>query len=486
MPEEGKNILKFKNHKNKEKTPFVVHADLESILKPTDDPKKLQHHIPVAVGYYLKCSYDDTLSFYRAYRGEDCTQWFADEVSQLAEDMTTVFWCPFDIDMTAEQEVEFRRATHCHICEEPFTPEDKKISDHNHLIPCDNYRGPAHEGCNINYEDSHSVPVVFHNLSGYDAHFIVGDIATRMAGKVDLLPIAKEKYISFTKHVDVFAIQFRSIDSFRFMASSLDKLASYLPEFPNPKSQLADAPMEHFNLLTKKGVMPYDYIDSFSRFNEPALPSQDDFNIKLENKPCRRRFYQRAQDVWTTFNCQNLGDYVDLYMKTDILLLADVFEMFRTCILNSHKLDPAHYFTLPGYTWDAMLKYIGIELELLTDVDMFLFVERGIRGGFSQVCSKRRSHANNKYINNHDPSKPTTFMMYYDVNNQYGCAMSQYLPHGDFERTDSNIDITQIPDYADEGYILEVDLEYPQYLHDKHKIYHFARNIYVLRQENLQ
>ncbi|XP_074042573.1 uncharacterized protein [Leptinotarsa decemlineata] len=469
MPEPGKDILKFKNFKNKERAPFVVYADLESILKPTDDPKKLQHHIPAAVGYYLKCSYDDTLSFYRAYRGKDCMQWFADEMSQLAEDMTTVFWCPFDIDMTAEQEVEFRRATHCHICKEPFTPEDKKIRDHNHLIPCDNYRGPAHEGCNINYKDSHTVPVVFHNLSGYDAHFIVGDIATRMTGKVDLLPITKEKYISFTKHVDDTPIQFRFIDSFRFMASSLDKLASYLPDFPNLKSQFADVPMVHFKLLTKKGVMPYDYIDSFSRFDEPSLPSQDKFYNKLENKFCPRRFYQRAQDVWTTFNCQNLGDYVDLYMKTDILLLADVFEMFRTCIINSHKLDPAHYFTLPGYTWDAMLKYTGIELELLTDVDMFLFVERGIRGGLSQVCSKRRSHANNKYINNYDPSKPTTFMMYYDVNNQYGWAMSQYLPYGGFEWTDSNIDITQIPDDADKGYILEVDLEYPQHLHDKHK-----------------
>ncbi|XP_074026644.1 uncharacterized protein [Leptinotarsa decemlineata] len=299
MPEPGKAILKFKNFKNKERAPFVVYADLESILKPTDDPKKLQHHIPVAVGYYLKCSYDDTLSFYRAYRGKDCMQWFADEMSQLAEDMTTVFWCPFDIDMTAEQEVEFRRATHCHICEEPFTPGDKKIRDHNHLIPCDNYRGPAHEGCNINYKDSHTVPVVFHNLSGYDAHFIVGDIATRMAGKVDLLPITKEKYISFTKHVDDTPIQFRFIDSFRFMASSLDKLASYLPDFPNLKSQFADVPMVHSKLLTKNGVMPYDYIDSFRRFDEPYLPSQDKFYNKLENKFCPRRFYQRAQDVWT-------------------------------------------------------------------------------------------------------------------------------------------------------------------------------------------
>ncbi|XP_074026944.1 uncharacterized protein isoform X2 [Leptinotarsa decemlineata] len=469
MPEEGKNLLEFKNYKNKEKAPFIVYADLESILERTDNPKKPQHHVPAAVGYYLKCSYDDSLSFYRAHRGIDCMQWFADEMNQLAEDVATVFWCPYDINMTFDQEMEFRKASNCHICQKPFTPEDKKVRDHNHLIPCDNYRGPAHEGCNVNFTDSHTIPVVFHNLSGYDAHFIVKDIATRMDGKVDLLPITKEKYISFTKQIADFRINFRFIDSFRFMGSSLDKLASNLPEFPNLESQFSDLTPEQFNLLTVKGVMSYDYFDSFEKFEETNLPSIDHFFNKLDNKPCPRRRYIRAQEVWNKLNISNLGEYVDIYMKTDVLLLADVFERFRTCILESHGLDPAHYYTLPGYTWDCMLKHTKQQLELLTDQDMFLFVERGIRGGLSQVCSKRRAHANNKYLPNYDSSKPSTYQMYYDVNNQYGWAMSQYLPYGGFEWTDTNIDVMDIPDNADEGYILEVDLEYPQHLHDKHR-----------------
>ncbi|XP_074041973.1 uncharacterized protein [Leptinotarsa decemlineata] len=469
MPEEGKNIIKFKNHKNKERAPFVVYADLESVLKPTDDPKKHQHHIPAAVGNYLKCSYDDTLSFYRAYRGEDCMQWFADDMGELAEDMATVFWCPYDINMTVKQEVEFQRATHCHICEEPFTPEDKKVRDHNYLIPCDNYRGPAHEGCNINYKDSHVVLVVFHNLSGYDAHFIITDIASRLRGTIDLLPITKEKYISFTTHVDDTSVQFRFIDSFRFMNSSLDMLASYLTEFPNVEVQFSELPKDLVALLTKKGVMPYDSIDFFDRFDEACLPPIDAFYNKLEDKPCPRRLYQRAQDVWKSFNCQTLGQYVDLYMKTDILLLADVFEQFRASCLRTYNLDPAHYYTLPGLTWDAMLKYTKVELELLTDPDMFLFVERGIRGGLSQVCSKRRAHANNKYLNNYDSSNPDIYLMYFDVYNQYGWAMSQYLPYDGFNWCDTNIDVSSISDESDVGYMLEVDLEYPKHLHDSHK-----------------
>ncbi|CAH1115853.1 unnamed protein product [Psylliodes chrysocephalus] len=469
MPEPGKNLLRFKNHKNKEKVPFSVYADLESVLRPTNDLKKPQEHVPAAVGYYLKCSYDDSLSFYRAYRGVDCMQWFADEMAQLAEDMATVFWCPYDIHMTPTQEAEFQKATHCHICEEPFTTEDKKVRDHFHLIPENNYRGPAHEGCNINYKDTHIVPVVFHNLSGYDAHFVITDIATRMKGTIDLLPITKEKYISFTKHIDECPIQFRFIDSFRFMASSLDKLASYLPEHPNLKSQFQELPEDQFNLLTKKGIMPYDYIDSFDRFGETSLPHIDKFFNKLEDRPCPRRLYLRAKHVWNKFGCKDLGQYVDLYMKTDIMLLADVFERFRSSCHKTYGLDPAHYYTLPGFTWDAMLKYTKQELELLTDVDMFLFVERGIRGGLSQVCSKRRAHANNQYINNYDPSKPRSFLMYFDVNNQYGWAMSQYLPYGGFEWVDTNIDVLSISDDASEGYMLEVDLEYPQHLHDQHK-----------------
>ncbi|XP_072375164.1 uncharacterized protein [Diabrotica undecimpunctata] len=469
MPEESNKMLKFKNFRNKIKAPFAVYADLESALKRTGDPKKPQEHIPVAVGYFFKCSYDDTLSFYDSYRGKDCMKWFADKLNHLAEDVSTVFMCPYDINMTTQQESDFHAATHCHICEQRFSPEDKKVRDHDHLTPENNYRGAAHEGCNINYKDAHTIPVIFHNLSGYDAHFIVNDIATHIKGPVDLLPITKEKYISFTKHIDDARIKFRFIDSFRFMSYSLDKLASYLPEFPNLKSQYTSLPEENFHLLTKKGIMPYDYIDSFNKFAETSLPPIESFYNKLEDKPCPRRHYRRAQEVWSSFNCATLGDYVDLYMKTDILLLVDIFERFRSSSLRTYNLDPAHYYTLPGFTWDAMLKYTGQELELLTDPDMHLFVERGIRGGLSQVCSKRRVKANNPYINNYDPSKPKTFLMYFDVNNQYGWAMSQYLPYGGFEWVDANIDVLSIADDASEGYILEVDLAYPQHLHDRHK-----------------
>ena len=137
--------------------------------------------------------------------------------------------------------------------------------------------------------------------------------------------------------------------------------------------------------------------------------------------------------------------------------------------MSSNNSDTAHYFTLPGYTWDCMLYKTRQELELLTDIDMYLFVEKGIRGGLSQICGKRRAHANNKYIPTYDTSKPDSYLMMYDINNQYGLSMCQSLPYGGFEWTDKNIDVMSIAIDSTKGYILEVDLEYPECLHDLHK-----------------
>ena len=135
--------------------------------------------------------------------------------------------------------------------------------------------------------------------------------------------------------------------------------------------------------------------------------------------------------MWRTFGCETIGDYHDLYNKSDVLQLADVFETFRKKCLSVYKLDPANYYTGPGLSWDALLKKTGVVLELLTDYDMHLFVERGLRGGISMV-SKRYAKANNKYMQGYDADKDDSYIMYLDANNLYGWAMSQCLPTSNF------------------------------------------------------
>lgn len=138
--------------------------------------------------------------------------------------------------------------------------------------------------------------------------------------------------------------------------------------------------------------------------------------------------YERAINVWNVFECKTLGEYSDIYLKSDVLLLADVFENFRKVCLENYTLDPAHYYTAPGLSWDAMLKINDIEMELLTDIDMLHFFRHGIRGGVSQ-CVTRKAIANNKFCPNFDNTKPSSYILYLDATNLYGCAMRHYLPY---------------------------------------------------------
>lgn len=286
---------------------------------------------------------------------------------------------------------------------------------------------------------------------------------------ITVIPENTEKYISFSKQVSK-RMHLRFIDSFRFMASSLDTLArNLLPgEFHtlNRFFSFSQVP-----LLLRKGVYPYDYISHVERFKETTLPKKEDFFNKLNQAPISDDDYNHAKQIWNTFNIKNLGEYSDLYVKSDVLLLTDIFENFRNVCMKNYNLDPAWYYTAPGLSWDAMLKKTKVRLELLTDYDMLLFVENGIRGGISQ-CSHRYGIANNKYLTHYDESRASNFLIYLDANNLYGGAMSQPLPLKNFkwiEPTSATVEsILNAPDDSSFGYILEVDLEYPVDIHDNH------------------
>ncbi|XP_066595460.1 uncharacterized protein [Prorops nasuta] len=391
LPSEGEDRwLSFKNVKNCERVPFVIYADLECILEKTgqsDDnsnSNSYQKHVPFTVGYYIKSSRDSSFSSYNSYRGTDCIEWFVRELESVAQNVSdrlkTVV--PMSI-LSVSGSLRHYSDPNCHICKKPFLPNQLRIRDHDHLTG--KYRGPAHNNCNLNFKDSHVIPIIFHNLSGYDSHFIFEAIGNLLEGSVHLLPVHKEKYISFSKFLRHYNIYLRFIDSFKFMASSLDKLSSYLEEsqLKNLVSQFPDLTEEQYSMLTRKGIFPYDYIDSISHLEETTLPPRELFYNRLSDSHITEEAYNHAKDVWTKFKIRTLGEYSDLYLKTDVLLLADIFENFRDSCMVNYNLDPAHYYTLPGFTWDAMLKHTGIKLELFTDVDMLLFIERGIRGGLS-------------------------------------------------------------------------------------------------------
>jgi hypothetical protein len=168
-------------------------------------------------------------------------------------------------------------------------------------------------------------------------------------------------------------------------------------------------------------------------------------------------------------------DYHDLYLETDVLLLADIFEKFRKTCLKNYKHDPAHYLSAPGLSWDAFLKRSGAEIELVSNMDMFQFFEKGMRGGVSYIAH-RYAKANNKYMRTYDKNKQSNYIMYLDANNLYGWAMSQPLPYGDFEWVENPEEVNHKDYLADSerGMVLEVDLEYPKKLHRMHNGYPLA------------
>ena len=229
----------------------------------------------------------------------------------------------------------------------------------------------------------------------------------------------------------------------------------------------------HRYIKANNNVYPYEDMDSWERFNETKLPPKESFYSQLNLEDVTYEDYLHAQKVWKKFKIENLGEYHDLYVQTDTLLLADVFEKFRNTFREIHELDPVHFLSAPGLSWQACLKKTKVNLELLTDIDMLLMFESGIRG---RMCQSIHTYtkANNKYMKNYDKNIVSSYLMYLDANNLYGWAMCKKLLIDDFKQADdlskySENFIKNYDENSDQGYILEVDIEYPKRLWVLHK-----------------
>ena len=241
------------------------------------------------------------------------------------------------------------------------------------------YRGAAHNSCNLKYRKLNFTPVVFHNLSGYDSHLFVKNLGFSERS-IDCIPNNEERYISFAKKIQVGSYtkkvknnqgeteektthlhhQIRFIDSYKFMATSLEKLVNNLSKdaFDNVKRYYAE---DKHKLLTRKGIYPYEYMDSPEKLKEAQLPPKGAFYSRLTDESISDENYAHAREVWKTFEMKNLEDYNSLYNRVDVLLLAYVFENFRDICIKNYNLDPAHYYTAQGLAWDAALKVTNVE-----------------------------------------------------------------------------------------------------------------------------
>ena len=339
-----KPIVEYSDGQFQFKVSFIIYADFELILEPIQGPgnnpsisstRGVNVHTPSGWCAYSKFAYGKVTNPLKEYRGKDCVSKFCEHIIAEARHLYDSFPEKPMEPLTKAKLKEYKHATNCHICFKPFREGNQKVRDHCHYSG--KYRGAAQSLCNLQYKIPSYIPIVFHNLAGYDAHMFIKELA-KHGSKMGVIAKNTEDYISFSANVEVDKytdknreksskeITLRSIDSIKFMSSSLDSLVNNLACGGGEFFGLENYSDHQDGLPIRKGIYPYEYMDNWGRFEETTLPPASSFYSKLNMSGVSDQDYEHACKVWRDFGIRNLGEYHDLYLRTDIILLANVFE----------------------------------------------------------------------------------------------------------------------------------------------------------------
>ena len=482
FPHKDAAQLNFSNYSNIVPASFVMYCDLEAMI--TKEVKvnrgKIQTksvHVPVAVGAITVCRPKKEFgSLPMIYTGADCIdvllQFIQSEVSRVSNILKNVY---VPCVMRPEDKYMHKHAKHCFMCRKKFSDfrHLDKVRDHCHLSG--KFRYTLCSTCNLTRaKRPPEIHLFFHGLSNYDSHFIIQKLYNFSSTEIKIIPKNTEKYLSFS----VGCVHFK--DSYQFLSESLAVLVQNLMDkgpdhFVYINKFIKDD--EQRELLKQKGIFPYNYMKDVRVLRKKHLPKKEEFFNDLTCQHITKDEYDFAQKVWDRFSCKTFQDYMEIYLLADCLLLCDVFENFRSNCLQQYNIDPCYYFSAPHFTFDAFLRHSSLTLELLSDINQYLFIIKGIRGGMSMV-SKRHAVTNNKYVEGYNSSKSSSFILYLDANNLYGRAMQEYLPWKNFEWMSPhqlNYDfIKRLEPEGEVGCIIQCSLEYPVALHDYHSDYPLA------------
>ena len=406
LPKEN-SIFQFNKINEMIKTPFTIYYDIETYGKYLKDTKQNTTHEqllkPYLIGYILKNNYDDIYSKRcQIFTGNQCI-----EKMLLNLIFTERPYINKIIDENLNKPIErnpdlskFDINT-CNLCNEKI--EYNPVKNHCHYSGL--MLGFAHDKSNLQYKfkkdtvhNDYLINIFGQNSQSFDHSFLIKALQN-FNDKIPFscLPGNSNKFISIQIGPFIFK------DSYLFLNKSLD----YLTGTINDEDRISlkqEFGEENFKLLTKKGIDPYDYFDKKEKYNGIELPKKEKFFNKLNNKNISNEDYKHAIKVFKTFKCENLFDYSILYLKTDICHLSDVFQKFSNFSYKTYNLDPRHSYTLPGFSWQAMLKMTKIELQLISDSDMHLYLMDCIRGGIC-IVNKKFVKADNIYTRKvHDES----------------------------------------------------------------------------------
>lgn len=491
MPDGIKTEMKFKAFCNTISAPFVIYCDIESLIRKEKKVScgkvtSIRCHTPISVGALTVCRSNSSFSSAPyIYTGNDCIEKLFQHIDAEHIRVSNIMNVTnVELHMSIADNEKFDAAKHCYICCDRFSRSNFKVRDHDHLSG--EFRNALCNRCNLTHaKQRHALYVFFHGLSNYDMHFLVKHMHKYENRKIHIIPRTSEKYLS----VSIDNVHFK--DSYQFLMCSLAELGRNLRTkgeefFRNVDRYVQDPQLKE--IFFSKGVYPYSYMDSEEKLYEKCLPEIEMFKNDLNNENLSEDEYKMAQNAWNILGCSSMKEYMEMYLLGDILILADVFENFRENCLKDYSLDPVYYYSTPHFTFDAFMKSSKMTLELISDVNQYLFMCKGIRGGLCQV-SKRYAHANNPCIEGFNPSEPETYILYLDANNLYGKAMMEFLPYKHFQwMSDDELRIESILSISADseiGCIVEVDFIYPEELHHMHNDYPLAPHKHKVPFDNL-
>ena len=498
LPKEN-SVLKFNKSDQMIKTPFTIYYDIETYGQYLKRQKKKIENTtheqllkPYLIGYILKNNYDDKFSkkcqIFTGERGIE--KMLLNLIFTERPYINEIIDENFNKTIEKNPDLSTFDINICHLCNEEII--DNPIKNHCHYSS--KMLGYAHNECNLQYKfkkdtvhNDYLINIFAHNSQNFDQSFLI-----RALQNLDFhipfscLPRNSNKFISIQIGPFIFK------DSYLFLNKSLDYLTSTMSD-EDRISLKQEFGEENYKLLTKKGIYPYDYFDEKEKYLEKELPEKEKFFNKLNSKYISNEDYKHSIKIFEKFNCENLLDYSILYLKTGIYHLSDVFQKFSDFVYKTYSSDSRHSYTFPGFSWQAMLKMTKIELELISDSDMYRYLMDTIRGGICQV-NKIHVKADNIYTRKaHDVSSDkkvkkklktndlNKFIMYLDANNLYGHSMSKPLLYKNFKWS---YDLTLDPNNLQTG-IYEVDIEIPKELHTKFKDYPLAPEVKNIPQDML-
>lgn len=497
VPDENNKIVKFKNFEHQHELEYVAYLDFECILPESVEKcsecsslkckcdtsfiKDINLQIPVTYSFVVigpenKILHERTKSCPNAHI--DFLEHLLDQeqkwIKDLLETKNPMFCTREDMKKFAEEEK-------CYLCGAEFDKDHIKCRDHSHSNSA--YLGAACRQCNLRRRRPRTLKIFVHNCSKYDMHFLIKAIPSfkdRIKG-ISVLPYNGENFRTMRFNC------FEFLDSLSFLQASLAQLSSELKETDHKYPILRQTYLvrtrgcfdkEKLDMVLCKSFFPYEFCTSLEKMIQTKeIPSRKNFSSCLSEKKISKEDHEFAKSVWKKFGCKNLLDYTEIYCKIDTILLAEIFQAFRKKMMSFSGLDPAYYISLPAYGYDSMLKITRAEIELPTDINMIHFLERCKRGGVSFI--------NTRFLWTNSEKED---IVYIDRNNLYGEAQMSMLPYKNF-RWLKNEEIKTFNPRADfdqsDGFILEVDLQYPKELHISHSNLPLAPEVLEIRYDNL-